>query len=95
LGSGSTPGALVKAASAIGTAPLILASYTRAVSVLVGAGDSTVGSVIATAGAFASLPFRVGADLTGTGAAVVNSLVSGVATAVSGLLPGPPSCLPP
>lgn len=86
LGSGSTPGAIVNAATAIGTAPLSLASYTQAVSVLVGAGVSTVGSLVNTAGAFASLPFRVGADLTGTGAAVVNSLVSGAATIASGFL---------
>ncbi|MCV7257008.1 hypothetical protein H7J86_33015 [Mycobacterium hackensackense] len=86
LGSGSTPGAVIKAVSAIGQEPLSLGSYTKAVSILVGAAGSTVGSVVNTATAFASMPFRFAADLTGPGAQVVNSLVSGVATAASGLL---------
>lgn len=86
LGSGSTPGAVIGAISAVGQEPLSLGSYTRAVSILVGAAGSTVGTVANTVTAFASMPFRFAADLTGPGAQVVNSLVSGVATAASGLL---------
>lgn len=86
LGSGSTPGAVIKAVSAIGQEPLSLGSYTHAVSILVGAAGSTVGTVANTVTGFASMPFRFAADLTGPGAQVVNSLVSGVATAASGLL---------
>ncbi|WP_157681601.1 hypothetical protein [Mycobacterium sp. JS623] len=86
LGSGSTPGAVIGAVSAVGQEPLSLGSYTRAVSILVGAAGSTVGTVANTVTAFASMPFRFAADLTGPGAQVVNSLVSGVATAASGLL---------
>jgi hypothetical protein len=86
LGSGSTPGAVIKAVSAIGQEPLSLGSYTRAVSILVGAAGSTVGSVASTVTGFASMPFHFAADLTGPGAQAVNSLVSGVATAASGLL---------
>lgn len=86
LGNGSTPGAVIGAVSAVGQEPLSLGSYTRAVSILVGAAGSTVGTVANTVTAFASMPFRFAADLTGPGAQVVNSLVSGVATAASGLL---------
>jgi hypothetical protein len=86
LGSGSTPGAVIKAVSAIGQEPLSLGSYTHAVSILVGAAGSTVATVANTVTGFASMPFRFAADLTGPGAQVVNSLVSGVATAASGLL---------
>ncbi|WP_082691792.1 hypothetical protein [Mycobacterium sp. IS-1556] len=86
LGHGSTPGALQNAIGAIGTAPQSPASYTNAVSVLLGAGVTTVQTVLGTAGSFASLPFRVGADLTGTAAEVINSFTGGLATAASGLL---------
>ncbi|HEX7826292.1 MAG TPA: hypothetical protein VF477_15425, partial [Mycobacterium sp.] len=86
LGNGTTSGALQNALIAIGSAPLSPASYTNAIGLLVGAGVSTVQTVIGTASSFASLPFRVGADLTGTTAAVINSFTSGLATAASGLL---------
>lgn len=86
LGSGTAPGAVQAALSRIGSAPLSPASYTHAVSILVSAAASTVGSVVGTASSFASLPFRVGADLAGTGAEVVNAFVNGLATAASGIL---------
>lgn len=86
LGDGTTPGAVQAALTRIGAAPLSPASYTNAVAILVGAAARTVGSVVDTASSFASMPFRVGADLTGTGAAVVNKLVNGLATAASGVL---------
>lgn len=86
LGNGSEAGAVQDALSSIGTAPLSLASYTHAVSVIVGAAGSTVKSVVGTASSFASLPFRVGADLTDTAADVVNSLANGLATAATGVL---------
>lgn len=86
LGSGSAPGAVQAALARIGSAPLSPASYTHAVSILVSAAASTVGSVVGTASSFASLPFRVGADLAGTGAEVVNAFVTGLATAASGIL---------
>jgi hypothetical protein len=86
LGNGSTAGALQNALVAIGTAPLSPASYTNAVSVLLGAGLTTVQTVVGTANSFASLPFRVGADLTGTAAEVINSFTGGLATAASGLM---------
>ncbi|MCV7372052.1 hypothetical protein H5P33_04915 [Mycolicibacterium arabiense] len=86
LGNGSTAGALQNALVAIGTAPLSPASYTNAVSVLLGAGVTTVQTVVGTASSFASLPFRVGADLTGTAAEVINSFTGGLATAASGLM---------
>lgn len=86
LGSGSTPGAIEAALASIGSAPLSPASYTQAVSIIVGAASTTVKSVVGTASSFASLPFRVGADLTDTAADVVNSLAAGLATAASGVL---------
>lgn len=86
LGSGSTPGAIQSALTSIGSAPLSPASYTQAVSIIVGAASTTVKSVVGTASSFASLPFRVGADLADTAADVVNSLAAGLATAASGVL---------
>ncbi len=56
LGSGSTPGAVIGAISAVGQEPLSLGSYTRAVSILVGAAGSTVGTVANTVTAFARCP---------------------------------------
>lgn len=86
LGNASSAGALQKALVAIGSAPLSPASYTDAVGVLIGAGFSTVRTVAGTVSSFASLPFRVGADLTNTGAAVITSFTDGLADAASGLL---------
>ena len=86
LGDGSSAGALERAIVAIGTAPLSPASYTEAIGVLVGAGFSTVKTVAGTVSSFASLPFRVGADLTTTGAEVITSFTNGLADAASGLL---------
>lgn len=86
LGDASSTGALAKALVAIGSAPLSPASYTEAIGVLVGAGFSTVKTVTGTVSSFASLPFRVGADLTNTGAAVITSFTYGLADVASGLL---------
>lgn len=86
LGNGSMPGAVQAAIARIGAAPLSPASYTDAVSILVGAAVTTVQTVIGTASSFASMPFRVAADLTGTGAEVVNAFAFGIATAAGGLL---------
>jgi hypothetical protein len=70
----------------VGTPPLSPASYTNAVSILVGPAATTVDTVIDTASSFASMPFRVAADLIGTGAAVFNPFACGMATAAGGLL---------
>lgn len=86
LGNGSTPGALQNAIATIGAAPLSPASYTNAISILVGAGSTTIRTIVGTANSFASLPFRVAADLTGTAADVFNSFTGGLATVASGLL---------
>lgn len=86
LGDASSAGALQRAIAAIGSAPLSPASYTDAIGVLLGAGFSTVKTVAGTVSSFASLPFRVGADLTNTGAAVINSFTNGLADAATGLL---------
>lgn len=86
LGDASSAGALERAIAAIGSAPLSPASYTEAIGVLLGAGFTTVKTVAGTVSSFASLPFRVGADLTNTGAAVITSFTNGLADAASGLL---------
>ena len=86
LGDASSAGALQRAIAAIGSAPLSPSSYTDAIGVLLGAGFSTVKTVAGTVSSFASLPFRVGADLTNTGAAVITSFTNGLADAASGLL---------
>ncbi len=86
LGDASSAGALQRAIVAIGSAPLSPASYTDAIGVLIGAGFSTVKTVAGTVSSFASLPFRVGADLTNTGAAVITAFTNGLADAASGLL---------
>lgn len=86
LGDHTTPGALQKALIDIASAPLSPASYTNALGVLIGAGVTTVNTVIGTASSFASLPFRLGADLTVTASDVITSFTSGLATAASGLL---------
>lgn len=86
LGDASSAGALQRVIAAIGSAPLSPASYTDAIGVLIGAGFSTVKTVAGTVSSFASLPFRVGADLTNTGAAVINSFTNGLADAATGLL---------
>ncbi len=86
LGDSSSTGALERAIAAIGSAPLSPASYTDAIGVLLGAGFSTVKTVAGTVSSFASLPFRVGADLTNTGAAVITSFTNGLADAATGLL---------
>lgn len=99
LGDHDAPGALQKALTDIGSAPLSPASYTNALGVLIGAGVTTVTTVVGTASSFASLPFRLGADLTVTAAEAITSFTSGLATAASGLLhavglPGYVSSLP-
>ncbi|MEN4476968.1 hypothetical protein [Mycolicibacterium cosmeticum] len=86
LGNGTTDGAVQDAISTIGAAPLSPSSYTAALTTLVGAGITTVATVAHTAGSFASLPFTVGANLTGTGAAMITTFISDAATATSGIL---------
>lgn len=86
LGNGTTDGAVQDAISTIGVAPLSPSSYTAALTTLVGAGITTVATVAHTAGSFASLPFTVGANLTGTGAAMITTFISDAATATSGIL---------
>lgn len=86
LGNGTTDGAVQDAISTIGAAPLSPSSYTAALTTLVGAGITTVATVARTAGSFVSLPFTVGANLTGTGAAMITTFISDAATATSGIL---------
>ena len=86
LGSGTDAGALQNAVSAIGAAPLSPAAYTKAISILVGAGINSVQTVVGTASKFVSVPFRVGAGLTNATADVITELTSGLATAASGVL---------
>ncbi|MEM6110505.1 hypothetical protein AAHS21_30445 [Mycobacterium sp. 050272] len=86
LGNGTTDGAVQDAISTIGAAPLSPSSYTAALTTLVGAGIATVATVAHTAGSFASLPFTIGANLTGTGAAMITTFISDAATATSGIL---------
>lgn len=86
LGSGTDPGALQNAANAIGAQPLSPAAYTKAISILVGAGINSVQTVVGTASKFVSVPFRVGAGLTNTAANVITEFTSGLATAASGVL---------
>lgn len=86
LGNGTTDGAVQDAIGTIGAAPLSPSSYTAALTTLVGAGITTVATVAHTAGSFASLPFTVGANLTGTGAAMITTFISDAATATSGIL---------
>ncbi len=86
FGEGTTPGALQTAINTIGAAPLSPASYTNALSVLVGAGVTTVNTVFRTAGSLASIPFSTAANLTTTAANMITSFTSGVATVASGLL---------
>lgn len=86
LGDGSTVGAVQDVITTIGSAPLSPSSYTAALTTLVGAGINTVTSVAHTAGSFASLPFSVGANLTGTAASMLTSFVTDAATATSGVL---------
>lgn len=86
LGNGTTDGAVQDAISTIGAAPLSPSSYTAALTTLVGAGITTVATAAHTAGSFASLPFTVGANLTGTGAAMITTFISDAATATSGIL---------
>ncbi|MBU8821465.1 MULTISPECIES: hypothetical protein [Mycolicibacterium] len=86
FGEGTSPGALQTAINTIGAAPLSPASYTNALSVLVGAGVTTVNTVFRTAGSLASIPFSTAANLTTTAANMITSFTSGVATVASGLL---------
>ena len=86
LGNGATGGALQHAINAIGSAPLSVASYTRALGVVVGAGLSTVNAIAGTASGLLSVPFTAGADLTSTASAMITKFNDGVATAASGIL---------
>lgn len=86
LGNGTSGGAIQGALNAIGSAPLDVASYAHAVSVVVGAAINTGTVLLHTAGSMVSIPFTAGANLTTTAANVVTSFVSGMAKASSGLL---------
>ncbi|KKF03834.1 hypothetical protein [Mycolicibacterium obuense] len=86
IGDGTRSGAIQEVINTIGSAPLSPASYTHAVSVLVGAGITTVTKVAHTAGSLASVPFTAAADITTTAADVITALTSGLATAASGIM---------
>lgn len=86
LGDGAVGGAVHDVINTIGSAPLSPSSYTAALTTLVGAAITTAATVAHTAGSFASLPFSVGANLTGTGAAMITSFITDAATATSGIL---------
>lgn len=86
VGNGTDAGAIQQAINTIGAAPLSPASYAHAVSVLVGAGISTVKTAAHTVGSLASVPFTAGADITTATANVITAFTSGLATAASGIL---------
>lgn len=86
LGNGASGGALQRAINAIGSEPLSVASYARALGVVVGAGLGTVNAVAGTASGLLSVPFSAGADLTSTATAMITKFNDGVATAASGIL---------
>ena len=86
LGNGTSEGALQNALSAIGSAPLDGANYTEALNIVVGAAIHSGAGVVHAAGSLVSIPFSTGARLTTAAAKVITSLVSGVATASSGVL---------
>lgn len=86
LGDGATGGALQHAINAIGTAPLSVASYTRALGVVVSAGINTANTIVSTGTGLLSIPFTAGADLTSTASAMITKFNDGVATAASGIL---------
>lgn len=86
LGDGATGGALQHAINTIGTAPLSVASYTSALSVVVSAGINTANSIASTGTGLLSIPFTAGADLTSTASAMITKFNDGVATAASGIL---------
>lgn len=86
LGDGVGAGALQHAINAIGSAPLSVASYTRALGVVVSAGINTGRAVVSTATGLLSVPFTAGADLTSTATAMITRFTDGVATAASGIL---------
>ncbi|PJE03572.1 MAG: hypothetical protein CK429_32720 [Mycobacterium sp.] len=86
IGNGTDPGAIQKVINTIGTAPLSPASYAHAISVLVGAGTSTLTTAAHTVGSLASVPFTAGADITVAAANVFTAFTTGLATAASGIL---------
>lgn len=86
LGDGATGGALQHAINAIGSAPLSVASYTRALGVVVSAGINTANNIVSTGAGLLSIPFTAGADLTSTASAMITKFNDGVATAASGIL---------
>lgn len=86
IGDGTRSGAIQEVINTIGSAPLSPASYTHAVSVLVGAGITTVTKVAHTAGSLASVPFTAAADITTAAADVITALTAGLATAASGIM---------
>ncbi|WP_342314670.1 hypothetical protein LIX17_25855 (plasmid) [Mycobacterium avium subsp. hominissuis] len=86
IGNGTDPGAIQKVINTIGTAPLSPATYAHAISVLVGAGTSTLTTAAHTVGSLASVPFTAGADITVAAANVFTAFTSGLATAASGIL---------
>lgn len=86
IGDGTRSGAIQEVINTIGSAPLSPASYTHAVSVLVGAGITTVTQVAHTAGSLASVPFTAAAGITTAAADVITALTAGLATAASGIM---------
>lgn len=86
IGDGTHGGAIQGVINTIGSAPLSAASYTNAISVLVGAGISTATIIGHSAGSLASVPFSAAADITTAGANVITALTSGLATAASGIM---------
>jgi len=86
LGNGTSGGALQAAIAQIGSNPLSPASYTDALSTIVGAAITTGFKTLQIGATLASLPFTTAASLTATGANVITALTSGLATAASGAL---------
>jgi hypothetical protein len=86
LGDGTARGALQTAINTIGAAPLSPAAYTNALSVLVGAGVTTISTTIGTANSLASVPFSTAAKLSTTGADMIKSFNISLATTAAGIM---------
>lgn len=86
LGNGVTQGAVQAAINEIGNAPLSPASYTNTLSVLVGAGVTTLNIGVGTVSSLASVPFSASARLTTTGADMMKEFNSSLATAAAGIM---------
>jgi hypothetical protein len=86
LGNGTDAGAVQAAINRIGADFLSPAAYADAASVLVGAVINTGKIAIGTAGSMASLPIKMGAGLTNTGADMIKTFNTSMATAAAGLM---------